>query len=90
MEITYDPAKNSANKAKHGLYLADAEMLDWDTVRIFSDDRRDYGEPRMRGLGYIGNRLHAVVLVERDDSCRIISLRKANNSERIAYAKAET
>jgi uncharacterized protein len=88
VKIIFDPAKDAANWTKHGLSLADADMLDWDTALIEEDDRRDYGEARMLGIGYIGRRLHFVVFVERDGIKRIISLRKANPREYLRYAKA--
>jgi uncharacterized DUF497 family protein len=40
----------------------------------------------MIALGAIGERLYCVVYVDRDDARRIISLRKANNKEKIFYA----
>ena len=88
VEITFDPAKDAANRVKHGLSLAEARRLDWDTALIEEDDRRNYGETRMLGIGYIGHRLHTVVFVERDGAYRIISFRKASNREKKAYAQA--
>jgi uncharacterized DUF497 family protein len=41
----------------------------------------------MCAFGYISNRLHYVVYVDRDDVRRIISLRKANSREEKRYAK---
>jgi len=86
--VTFDPAKDAANRAKHGLSLAAAGDIDWDTALIERDDRRNYGESRMLGIGYIGLRLYFVVFVERDGVKRIISLRKANPREYFRYAKA--
>jgi uncharacterized DUF497 family protein len=88
IEITFDPAKDAANRVKHGLSLAEAGRLEWDTALIDRDDRRDYGEARMLAIGYIGHRLYFVVFVERDGVRRIISLRKANPREYLRYAKA--
>ena len=51
------------------------------------DQRRDYGEDRISGLGYIGDRLFYVVFVARDEERRIISLRKANQREVKRYAE---
>ena len=66
MEITYDPIKNVSNISKHGVPLKAAEQLYWDIAMIWPDDRRNYGEARMRGLGFIGTRLYSVAFVERD------------------------
>lgn len=88
MKITFDPAKDAANRDKHGLSLAKAAELEWDTALTWPDLRRDYGEPRQCGIGYIGLRLYAVVFVDRTEGRRVISLRKANRREVNRYAQA--
>lgn len=90
MIITFDPAKNAANIAKHGVALDAAALLDWETALIRYDDRHDYGEARIAAIGYIGNRLYFAVYVERDNTHRIISLRKANRREKDIYAQTQT
>lgn len=42
----------------------------------------------MLAIGYIGHHLHSVVFVERKGAYRIISIRKASNREKRAYAQA--
>lgn len=32
MNVTFDATKDAANRAKHGVSLADAENIEWDTV----------------------------------------------------------
>lgn len=81
MEVTFDPAKDEANTAKHGVSLAAAEMMDWDDAWIELDDRRDYGEVREIGLVPMNDRLYCVVFTRRANGLRIISLRKANQRE---------
>ena len=88
MKTTFDPSKDASNFAKHGVSLALAADLEWDTALIWLDERRDYGEVRMSGIGYIGLRLFFVAFVDRLDERRIISLRKANPREVNRYAKA--
>ncbi|MDP1637527.1 MAG: BrnT family toxin [Candidatus Nitrotoga sp.] len=85
MQITFDEAKDALNKSKHGLSLSDAAKLEWDEALIWQDTRRNYGEARMIALCAIGERLYCVVYVDREDARRIISLRKANNKEKILY-----
>jgi len=87
MQIAFDPAKDVANIAKHGVSLAAAEYLDWDTAFIQIDERFDYDELRLSGLGLIGTDLFYVVFVERDDVTRIISLRPANKKEFNSYVR---
>ena len=60
--------------------------FEWIDAVAWEDVRRPYGEARMVAIGYIGLRLYVVVYVDRDDSRRIISLRKANSREVNFYA----
>lgn len=87
MRIEFDPRKDAANIAKHGVSLAQALRLEWDTAVTWPDVRKDYGEQRMSGIAYIGLRLYAVVYVNRMLVRRIISLRKASPREMKRYAK---
>ncbi len=87
MEITFNPDKDAQNIEKHGVSLADAGAFEWDSAVIWPDIRKVYGEDRMVGLGYIGERLFNVVFVDRDGIRRIISLRRANLREVKRYAK---
>ena len=77
MQITYAPTKDASNQEKHRVSLADAASIDWTSAVTWADTRMDYNEERMRGLGLIGNRVYAMVYVIRDQSRRVISLRKA-------------
>lgn len=85
MKTVFDPSKGEQNRQKHGVPLSDAELLEWDTLLATPDDRKDYGEKRMIGFALIGERLYCVVYTDRDDVRRIISLRKANNREKMLY-----
>lgn len=91
MNVTFDPAKDAANLAKHGFSLLDAVGFEWDTAVMWPDKRREYDEARMVALGYIGLRIMAVVFVDRPPEQpterRIISLRKANTREVKRYAE---
>lgn len=81
MRIEFDPAKDAANQIKHGVSLATAAELEWETLLAGRDVRNDYSETRMIGYVFGGVRLFCVVYVDRGDVRRIISLRKANNRE---------
>jgi uncharacterized protein len=89
--ITFDPEKDSTNQVKHGVSLALAIELEWDTLLCKPDTRRDYGEPRQIGYAIAGDRLYCVVFVDRPAGApterRIISLRKANSREVTQYAE---
>ena len=60
MQIEFDPAKNAANIAKHGLTLADFVGFDAEAI-VIEDTRFDYGEVRFIALGRIDGVAHAVV-----------------------------
>ena len=91
MKVTFDPAKDAANMAKHGVSLTEAAGFEWGTAVVWPDTRRDYGEAHMVALGYIGLRIMALVFVDRPPEQpterRIISLRKANSREVKRYAE---
>ena len=92
MELTYDPTKDAANVDKHGVSLALAAELEWDSALIWPDTRQSYGEPRQSALALLGSRVYFLAFVDRAEGNqirrRIISLRKANNREKMDYAKA--
>ena len=81
MDISYDPAKNAHNIARHGIAMERALEFDWDDALVTEDIRRDYGERRNRALGYIALRLHMLVYTPRSGRIHVISLRKANKRE---------
>lgn len=85
MQIEFDPDKDQINRRKHGLSLADAALIDFDTMQGFPDARRAYGEDRFQGYGYIEGRLHVLAYTMRGDVLRAISLRKANTREAKNY-----
>ena len=91
MNVTFDPAKDAANLAKHGFSLLDALGFEWEAAVVWLDKRHEYDEARMVALGYIGLRIMAVVFVDRPPEQpterRIISLRKANPREVKRYAE---
>jgi uncharacterized DUF497 family protein len=86
MRTEFDPAKDAINIAKHGIFLAAAEQIEWDTLLAGTDDRANYGEVRMIGFAFIGDRLHCVIFTDRGNVRRVISLRKANRREIRRYA----
>lgn len=87
MKIIFDPDKDAINTNKHGVSLQDANQFEWNTAISWPDQRHQYGENRMVGIGYIGHRLFVIVFVDRDGMRRIISLRKANKREEKMYAE---
>lgn len=81
MEFEWDDAKHAANRAKHGLSLAEAKRLDWAYGVNVVDERYAYGEVRVTRFAPLDGRLHVCVFTDRNGCLRIISLRKANQRE---------
>ena len=84
MQIDFDPKKDLANRANHGVSLAIAASLDWDAALVWIDDRFEYDELRMIALAPETNTLYYVAFVDRSEVRRIISVRRATRKE-IAY-----
>jgi uncharacterized DUF497 family protein len=87
VKITFDPLKDEVNLAKHDVSLGLAREFEWDSAVTWPDTRKDYGEPRMACLGYVGLRIYAMVFTDRAGERRVISLRKANRREVKSYAE---
>ena len=81
MRITFDPVKNVRNIAERLLSFDSVAYLDWETAIAVEDDRRDYGERRLRVMALLGRRLHVAVITYRGDAMHVISVRKANSRE---------
>jgi len=81
MEVGFDPAKSERNIRERGLSFELAGEFDFETALYQTDIRRDYGEERMRALGRLSGRVHALVFVETPEGIRVISFRKANARE---------
>jgi uncharacterized DUF497 family protein len=87
-EFEWDQLKNELNTAKHGLSFEEAVLMFDGPLLLKVDDRREYGEKRIKALGVIGEDIYHVVYTERGARIRIISARKANREERRAYRAA--
>jgi uncharacterized DUF497 family protein len=82
-----DTAKDRANRAKHGVSLALAEVLFAGPHISMADDRFEYGEVREVAFGLINDRLFVCVYADREAERRVISLRKANRREVRRYGE---
>jgi len=54
VNIEFDDAKSRRNARERGLPFDRAAEFEWETAIIVMDTRRDYGEPRFRAMGMIG------------------------------------
>ena len=86
MEYEWDPTKNRANVAKHGIDFADAVAAFEDDLALTRPDASSRGELRFVMLGVDGFGRHLVIVyTERDTRIRIISARAATKGERKFY-----
>lgn len=85
MEITFDQAKRDWTFAERGLAFEDAVLVFAGPHFTIPDDREDYGEPRYLTLGALRGRTVTLVWTPRENACRVISMRYANERERARY-----
>jgi uncharacterized DUF497 family protein len=81
MAIEFDPEKDAANIAIHGVSLSAACEMVLDDALIVPDTRFDYGEERFNAYGLIGETLHAMTFTLHGNDIRVISLRRARAKE---------
>ena len=83
MKITFDPAKRQATLDHRGLDMAlTGEVFAGPTLTVPSDRQ---GENRFFTLGLLNGRMVVIVWTPREGGRRIISMRKANESEQRLY-----
>ena len=89
IKFEWDAAKATANIKKHGVSFEDAQSVFYDEFAVqFFDEEHSTSEERFLLLGMsTGARLLLVCHCEREagDIIRIISARKAANTERTFY-----
>ncbi len=81
----YHDEKDQKNIKAHGVSLAQADDIDWDTAVTRIDNRKNYGETRFITFATYRKQLHCLVWTVRDDNARYISVRKANAREMKIY-----
>ena len=87
MEFEFDPDKDTANIAKHGLSLDDAKGIDLDASAVVADERWDYGEVRYRAFGRIEGQGYCLAFTMRGKVLRLISFRRAHEEEMRHYGR---
>jgi uncharacterized protein len=79
----WDPDKAAENLRKHGADFEDARFIfDRDVLAIAEIEG---GEERWLAVGVIDGQEYAIAFAEYDESCRVISFRRASRKERLAY-----
>jgi uncharacterized DUF497 family protein len=89
MQFTYDPVKDATNMVKHGLSLADAQLVfnAPDKLTLQSPQK---SEARLMDIAIVEVASVILVLVyvmREPDEVRAISLRRASKQERKLYAE---
>ena len=87
LQFEWDPRKAASNLAKHGISFEEAATVFGDPLgRIVDDPRHSSEEERCALLGSSREeRLLAVMFVDRGETIRIISARRATRRERRDY-----
>lgn len=89
VRVVWDEAKRISNLAKHRLdFAAVADVFDGRFVLVAPDERYDYGEQRFNLLSEFHGMVVHVMFTRREDAYRLISARRANQTERVIYDKA--
>ena len=88
MQIIWDPNKAEINFKKHKIRFSDAEMVLYDPFAMTLEEHDIDNEQRFVTIGTdaIG-RIITVVYSYRSDTIRLISARKATQTERKYYEK---
>jgi len=82
MRFDWDDAKGERNRRERGFGFDFAALIfEGDTIE-WPDDRRDYGEARVRAIGEVDGLVLHLVFTDRGDVRRIISARLADRKER--------
>nr|VFK15516.1 MAG: hypothetical protein BECKLPF1236A_GA0070988_1012710 [Candidatus Kentron sp. LPFa]VFK30767.1 MAG: hypothetical protein BECKLPF1236C_GA0070990_1011911 [Candidatus Kentron sp. LPFa] len=85
MHFTWHEPKRQANLKNHRVDFADAPHVFAGQTFTFEDNREDYGERRWVTLGLLGLKVMVIVHTETDNEIRVISMREANNNERLLF-----
>jgi uncharacterized protein len=82
----FNPAKSTANKAKHGIDFEEAQAIwdDIDNLTIMARAGAD-GEPRLMVIGQIDGKLWSAVITVRQGVVRLISVRGTRQDEKELY-----
>ncbi len=84
MDYEFDPAKDEANFARHGLKLSEFAGFD-DLPVVVEDRRKDYGERRLRAFGRIEGKGYCLAFTVREPVLRLISFRRCHEKEMRRY-----
>lgn len=84
VEFEFDPKKEAASKAKHGIDFGEARALWHDALRV-EIPARTVDEPRWLVIGQINGTCWSAVVTNRGERIRIISVRRSRDEEVAIY-----
>lgn len=88
VRLEWDEKKRRANLAKHGIDFLEAGEMFQGPMLVATDNREDYEEDRLIGVGLSKDRVLVVVFTEpQPNIIRVISLRKATKNEKAHFEK---
>ena len=86
MRFDFDPAKDAANRLKHGVPLSFGMRIFDVPGHVFVPSiRLSDGEDRFKVIGYVDDKLWTTVFNERENGPRLISVRRSNGGEQRDY-----
>ena len=85
MRISYDPNKRAKILNEREIDIADAGQVFEGFHLTRRDDAHSDAETRYISVGQLGDTVVNIVWTEREDSRRIVTMRKANGKEREIY-----
>ena len=80
MEFEFDAEKSSSNRQKHGIDFQAAQAL-WDDPDLIEVPARTTDESRFLVIGQIAGKHWSAIITYRQDSVRIISVRRSRPEE---------
>ncbi len=80
MEFEFDAANSNSNKKKHGIDFYEAQAL-WNDADFIEIPLKTIDEPRFLVIGKIEDKHWSGVITYREESVRIISVRRSRQEE---------
>jgi len=79
-DFEYDDEKSQANLEKHGVSFLDAQVL-WNDPDLLEVQANSNDEPRFLAIGRIGPKHWSAVITYRNQTIRLISVRRSRARE---------
>lgn len=76
----YDPEKSKINSEKHGIDFELAQKI-WDDPEALEVPANSVQEPRLLIIGKIESKHWSAIITYRDETVRIISVRRSRENE---------